>query len=101
MKAAEFIDGYGARKVAQEQAEVILAIVRLEFRAARPGTIYVTRSELTRRFCPHAGRRSAMTPNDLYLQIIPELERQGEVIQVLKRGKFEVYAFRTEFSPSP
>jgi hypothetical protein len=30
------------------------------------------------------------------LQIIPELERQGEVVQALKRGKFEVYAFRTE-----
>ena len=40
-----------------------------------------------------------MTPDDLYLQIIPELERQGEVTQVLKRGKFEVYVFRTEFSP--
>jgi hypothetical protein len=100
MKAAEFIDRYGARKVAQEQAEVILAIVRREFNAARPGTIYVTRSELTRKFCLHAGRRGAMTPDDLYLQIIPELERQGEVVRVLKRGKFEVYAFRTEESPS-
>lgn len=64
-----------------------------------PDTIYVTRSELTRRFCLHTGRRGAMTTDDLYLQIIPELERQGEAIQVLKRGKFEVYAFRTEFSP--
>jgi hypothetical protein len=99
MKAAEFIDRYGARKVAQEQAEVILAIVRREFKAARPDTIYVTRSELTRRFCHNTGRRGAITPADLYLQIIPELERQGEVIQALKRGRFEAYAFRTEFSP--
>ena len=101
MTAAEFIDRYGARKTAQEQAEVVLAIVRREFKPARPDTIYVTRSELTRRFCLHTGRRGAMTTDDLYLQIIPELERQGEAIQVLKRGKFEVYAFRTEFSPSP
>jgi hypothetical protein len=108
MKAAEFIDRYGARKAAQEQAEVILAIVRREFKVSRPDaiyvtpdTIYVTRTELTRRFCMHTGRRGAMTTDDLYLQIIPELERQGEAIQVLKRGKFEVYAFRTEFSPSP
>src|SRR5262249_5545463 len=104
MKAAEFIDRYGARKVGQEHAEVILATVRHEFKTTRPDTIYVTpdtiyvtRSELTRRFCHNTGRRGAITPDDLYLQIIPELERQGEVAQVLKRGKSEVYAFRTEF----
>jgi hypothetical protein len=99
MKAAEFIDRYGARRVAQEQAEVILAMVRREFKPARPGTIYATRSELTRMFCHNTGRRGGMTPDDLYLRIIPELERQGEVTQALKRGKFEVYAFRTEQSP--
>ena len=58
MKAAEFIDRYGARKVAQEQAEVILAIVRRDFKTARPGTIYVTPSELTRKFCLHAGLKA-------------------------------------------
>jgi hypothetical protein len=98
MKAAEFIDRYGVRKVAQEQAELILATIRKEFKAARPGTIYVTRSELTRRFCMHTGRQGALTPEDLYLRILPELERQGEAVQVLKRAKFEVYAFRTEES---
>jgi hypothetical protein len=41
-----------------------------------------------------------MTPDDLYLKIIPELERQDEAIQALKRGKTEVYAFRTKLSPS-
>jgi hypothetical protein len=97
MKAAEFIDRYGARKVAQEQAELILAAIRKEFKAARPDTIYVTRSELTGKFCHHSRRHGALTPDDLYLRIIPELERQGEAAQVLKRGKFEVFAFRTEF----
>jgi hypothetical protein len=97
MKAAEFIDRYGARKAAQEQAEVVLAIVRREFKPARPDTIYVTRTDLTKRFCHNTGRRGAMTPDDLYLSIIPELERQGEAARVLKRGKLEVYAFRTEF----
>ena len=37
-----------------------------------------------------------MTVEDLYLRILPELERQGEVALALKRGKREVYAFRTE-----
>jgi hypothetical protein len=98
MKGAEFIDRYGTRKVAQERAEVILAIIRREFKPdRRPDTIYVTRSDLTRRFCPNTGRNGAISVDDLYLLILPELERQGEATQVLKRGKLEVYAFRTEF----
>lgn len=97
MRAAEFLDRYGQRKTAQEQAEVILATVRRSFQAHRQDTIYVTRSELTRKFCSHIGRAGALTPEDLYLRIIPELERQGEACLALKRGKFQVYAFRTEF----
>ena len=74
--------------------------MRREFKAARSDTIYVTRSELTRRFCHNTGRQGATTPDELYLQIMPELERQGDAVRVLKEGKFEVYAFRTEFGPS-
>ena len=96
MKAAEFLESHGARKAAQELAEVVLATVRKEFKAQRPDTIYVTRSELTRRFCPHAGRQGATTTDDLYQRIIPELGRQGEAVQVFKEGKSEVYAFRAE-----
>jgi hypothetical protein len=96
MKAADFIDQYGMRKVAQELGEVVLANVRKEFvpHPQRPDTIYVTRSELTRRFCPNTRRQGAMTTNDLYQQLIPELERQGEVRRVVKEGRLEVYAFR-------
>jgi hypothetical protein len=97
MRAAKFLDEYGARKAAQEQAEVILASVRRSFQAQRPDTIYVTRSDLTRKFCSHIRRAGALTPDELYLRIIPELERQGEACRAVKQGKFEVYAFRTEF----
>lgn len=98
LRAAAFLDRYGARKAAQEQAEVVLATVQKDFQAQRPKTIYATRTELTRKFCPHTGRHGAMTVEDLYLRVLPELERQGEVTQVVKRGKFEVYGFRTESS---
>jgi hypothetical protein len=94
MKAAEFIDQHGLRKVAQELGEVVLAIVHSDFLPQRPDTIYVTRSQLTRRFCPNTRRQGAMTTDDLYQQIIPELERQGEVRRVVKEGRLEVYAFR-------
>jgi hypothetical protein len=96
MRGAEFLTQYGQRKAAQEQAEVILASVRKNFQAQRPDTIYVTRSDLTRKFCTNIGRAGALSPEDLYLRIIPELEREGEACRALKRGKFEVYAFRTE-----
>jgi hypothetical protein len=98
MRAAAFLDRYAIRKAAQEQAEIVLAMVRNSFQAQRPDTIYVTRTALTRKFCMNTGRRGAMTVEDLYNRILPELERQGECTQVLKRGKFEVYAFRTEFN---
>jgi hypothetical protein len=98
MRAAKFLDQYSQRKAAQEYAEVILATVRKSFQAQRPDTIYVTRTDLTRKFCPNIGRAGALTPQDLYLRIIPELERQGEACLALKRGKFEVYAFRTELT---
>jgi hypothetical protein len=46
----------------------------------------------------NTGHDSAMTVEDLYLRISPEFERRGQVTLALKRGKFEVYAFRTEQS---
>src|SRR5262245_16547894 len=88
------------RKATKELAEVILAKVRKEFKPQRPETIYVTRSELTRRFCPNTSRQGATTTEDLYLRIIPELIRQGEARLVVKEGKFEVYGFRAEENPS-
>jgi hypothetical protein len=96
LRAAAFLDQYGARKDAQEQAEVVLATVRRDFKAQRPDTIYVSRTDLTRKFCMHTGRHGAMTVEALYMRVLPELERQGEVARVVKRGKYEVYAFRTE-----
>jgi hypothetical protein len=52
---------------------------------------------LTREFCTNIGRAGSLSPEDLYLRIIPELQRQGEACLALKRGKFEVFAFKTEF----
>jgi len=97
MKATDFLDRYSERKAVKERAEVVLATVRRDFRAQRPDTIYVTRTELTRKFCTNIGRAGSLTPEELYLRIVPELQRQGEAHLALKRSKFEVYAFRTEF----
>jgi hypothetical protein len=97
LRAAAFLDQHGVRKAAQEQAEVVLATVRRDFGAQRPDTIYITRTDLTRKLCPNTRRHVAMTVEDLYLRVLPELERQDEVTRVVKRGKFEVHAFRTEF----
>jgi hypothetical protein len=73
LRAAAFLDQHAVRKAAQEQAEVVLATMRRDFSAQRPDTVYVTRTELTRRFCMHTGRYGAMTVEDLYFRILPEL----------------------------
>jgi hypothetical protein len=97
LRAAAFLDKYGVRKAAKERAEVVHATVRKDFPAQRPDTIYVTRTDLTRKFCLHTGRYGALTVEEFYMRVLPQLEHQGEVIRVVKRGKFEVYGFRTEF----
>jgi DNA polymerase-1 len=95
LRAAAFLDKHGKQKSIREQAEVTLSIIRGDFKAQRPNTIYVTRSDLTRKFC-HNRRMGALTTDELYYDILPELMRQGEAVQVLKQGKFEVYAFRAQ-----
>jgi len=96
LRAGAFLDKYSKRKTVQERAEVVLAVIRKDFPVQHPDTSYLSRTELTRKFCLHTGRLGALTPEDLYLYIIPELVGQGEAVLACKRGKLEVYAFRRD-----
>jgi hypothetical protein len=98
LRAAAFLDRYAKRKLASEQGELILATIRRDFPPQRSNTIYATRTELTRKFCMNTGRAGALTIEDLYLRVLPELQRQGDCALIHKEGKFEVYAFPTEKS---
>jgi DNA polymerase I-like protein with 3'-5' exonuclease and polymerase domains len=96
LRAAAFLDKHGKQKSIREQAEVTLSVIRGDFKAQRPNTIYVARSDLTRKFCPNTRRMGTLSTDDLYDEILPELIRQGEAALVLKQGKLEVYAFRQQ-----
>jgi hypothetical protein len=50
--------------------------------------------QITAKYAPHSGRLGALTPEDLYLRIIPYLIKERVALRVLKQGKLEVYAFQ-------
>ena len=52
-----------------------------------------TRSELTRRFACHAGRRGALTASRLYSEILPQLMKQGHCRIRSKVGRLVTYTF--------
>ncbi len=94
LKAAEFLDGIANRAKIAGDAEVLLATIRHEFRErAKAGTILLTRTEITRKFCANSSRAGALKPDDIYLRIIPAMERQGGA-KLLRRQPSELYAFK-------
>ena len=81
----------------REQADTIIATIRRDWsNRARSGFIFASRSELTVRFCPHAGRNGALKTRELYDRIIPVLEVSNDARLIKKTGKAEVFAFRAE-----
>jgi hypothetical protein len=97
-KAAENLERLSERARIASEAEVLLEHIRQTFRDkehARNATIYCTRSELTKQFCNNSRRPGSLTPDDLYLRLIPELERRGVAKLCRKRVESgELYAFR-------
>ena len=95
LEAAEFLDSIANRAEIAREAEILLEHVRRDFNS-NGRFIFVTRTDLTRQYCAHAGRRNSWKPDDLYLRFIPHLERRGEASLLKKIGKQEWFAFRAE-----
>ncbi len=99
LRAAAHLERIANRATAAQDAEILLAHVRRDFKASRedPRTIYCTRSALTYRYARNPGR-SGWTPDDLYLRLLPALERMGQTRLVQRRTdtKPEVYGFKVE-----
>jgi hypothetical protein len=92
-RAARFLDSIVQRARIAEDAEVLLARVRADFRSKhQANAIVLSRSELTSKFCPGLGR--GFSVHYLYHQLVPWLENRGEARQIQKIGKLERYAFR-------
>ena len=95
LEAAEFLDSIANRAEIAREAEILLAYVRRDFQSY-DDFIFLTRTDLTRRFCQHSGRKGSWKTDDLYLRFIPYLQRRGEACLLPKTGKQEVFAFRAE-----
>jgi len=96
LAAAELLDGISQRAKIAADAEVMLAAIQHEFRdRAQSGTIFLTRSEITRRFANNSSRQGSLKPDDIYQRIIPALESRGSA-KLIRRTPAELYAFKVE-----
>ena len=96
LRSAAFLDTIANRAVTAERAEIVIAAIRRKFRVMRPSTIYASKSELTYEICHQGSRQGSIKSEELYAQVIPQLEAQGLARLAFKRGKLEVFAFQTE-----
>lgn len=96
--AAQSLSDVANYKVIREKAEILLANIRGHFPPcpADPGSIIVTRSQLTRAFADHPRRKGELSVAYLYGQVVPSLIKIGEALLLSKTGKKEIYAFRVE-----
>jgi hypothetical protein len=93
--ASQSLDQMARRAEIAEEAEAILAKVRVDFRghANAAGEIPLTRTDLTHRFAANPERRGALTASRLYDEIIPSLEKRGVVRVTRPKGKLHIYYF--------
>ena len=88
-----YMDTVGSRAEVREQAAVIYGRIEHDYKShAQAGTIILSKSDLTSKFCHH-DRRGALRPQELYGRIIPELIRQGRVVELPRVGKLQTYRF--------
>ena len=94
-RAARFLDTIVHRTRVAEDAEILLARIRADFRSKNQGNaVILSKTQLTSKFCPGLGRGYSV--HYLYHQLIPWLETHGEAKLIEKIGKLERYAFRLE-----
>jgi hypothetical protein len=97
-EAADYLESLSDRARIASEVEILLAHIRHDLKAnSNAEAIYCTRTDLTKRFCNNSRRAGSLTPDDLYLRLIPELERRGLATLSRKRGEgAELYAFIPE-----
>lgn len=97
LAAAQALDGIANRAQIQQDAEVLLANIVQDFKGkSANGSVQLTRTELTGRYAHHSGRKGAVTPDDLYLRLIPDLIGRGKACEVPRPGRQSAFAFKAE-----
>src|SRR5260221_2323520 len=95
LEAAVFLDSIADQQTTRNDAELLLAKIRVDFRH-EGGSIYVPRSALTTKYAHHSGRPGSWTPQEIFYRFIPYLIREGEARLFEKVGKKETYVFKAE-----
>jgi hypothetical protein len=75
LEAAVFLDSIADQQTTRNDAELLLARIRVDFKHEADGSIYVTRSDLTAKYAHHSGRPGSWTPEDIFYRFIPCLIR--------------------------
>ena len=92
INASRELDSIGPRAEIREEADAILATIRVEFqREARNRKIELSKTRLTHRFAANPSRRGAMTPARLYNEVLPDLEKRGLAKPLPRNGKLQLY----------
>jgi hypothetical protein len=91
------LDTIGIRAEVRSEADILLAKIRTDFVSkAKGGWISLTRSEITAKFASHSKRPGTLTPDRIYLHIIPDLAKRGLAKLEAKTGKREVFGFTAD-----
>jgi hypothetical protein len=101
LKGAELLESISERATIHQNAEVLLARIKVDFLqvvydASGVKIIKLSRSQITGKYAHNSGRAGAWTPQDIFLKFIPALIDQNLARLVEKDGKKETYAFRIE-----
>lgn len=100
LAAAQALDSIANRAQIQQDADVLLARIAVDFaERAVKGTIQLTRTDLTGRYAHHSGRKGALSPDELYLRLIPDLVRRGKAWEIPRSAKQPAFAFKLEELP--
>jgi hypothetical protein len=99
LEAAARLDSIARRIYIANDAEVLLARIRVDFQAPQfrvKNAIVLTRTELTCKYAGHGNNRG-LNVQDLYIRLLPYLISRGDAVALPKTGgKRERYAFRVE-----
>lgn len=97
LAAGKRLEVIGRQAEIKKSAESVIAQIRCDFTTKVAGdAIVISKTELVNKFCRNPNRRGAIDTNQLYYEIIPELERQGLAKEVKRAGKQVLYAFRRD-----
>jgi hypothetical protein len=97
VRSAHALDAIGNRAEIEGDADVLLANIHHDFRDKRVGdAIVLTRTDLTRAYAHHSGRRGSLKPDDLYQRLIPDLIRRRKAKEIPRPNKQPAFAFKLE-----